>query len=87
MQTCMLVYDISVPTFRRYMADLRAFFTEKYGLEIKYISAKKGYFLTPNPFIENIENQQSLTRDLTFTFYRLIFFGKNTFSFFYLFYK
>ena len=57
MQTCMLVYDISVPTFRRYMADLRAFFTEKYGLEIKYISAKKGYFLTPNPFIENIENQ------------------------------
>ena len=44
-ESCCMEYDISVPTFRRYVAMLRNFFWEKYRRAIVYVSAEKAYAL------------------------------------------
>lgn len=43
---CCGVYGISVSTFRRYMAFLRAYFSEMYGLDIVYDAYLSSYSLT-----------------------------------------
>jgi len=42
---CCNEYAISVPTFRRYLSDLRNYFLEKQGKEIIYDPVKKVYAL------------------------------------------
>lgn len=44
-ETCCNEYGISVPTFRRYLADLRSYFLEKEGKEIVYDAVNKVYKL------------------------------------------
>ncbi len=42
---CCGKYEISVATFRRYIAFLRGYFGELYGREIVYDAEKAAYFL------------------------------------------
>ncbi len=46
---CCSAYDISVATFRRYMAFLRGYFSEMYGSEIVYDQQAMLYRLKSNP--------------------------------------
>lgn len=43
---CCCELGISVPTFRRYIALLRAYFMEKHGRDIVYDTLKKAYVLS-----------------------------------------
>lgn len=45
---CCNTYGISVATFRRYMAFLRAYFMETLGREIIYDAARALYILKPS---------------------------------------
>lgn len=42
---CCGAYEISVATFRRYIAFLRGYFNEVYGMEIKYDAESSEYRL------------------------------------------
>lgn len=43
---CCASYGISVPTFRRYMSFLRAYFCEIYSLDVIYDSGLFAYYLS-----------------------------------------
>lgn len=43
---CCTQYNISVPTFRRYMSFLRIYFSEVYAMDIIYDSELIAYYLS-----------------------------------------
>ena len=42
---CCGEFEISIPTFRRYVATLREFFWERYRIDLMYDASKKAYRL------------------------------------------
>ena len=47
-ETCCTAYNISVPTFRRYIALLRDYFIEEYNYDLLYSKSKNYYYLRKN---------------------------------------
>ena len=44
-EKCCKAYDISIPTYRRYIALLRDYFMEEYNYEIVYSKSRNTYYL------------------------------------------